>query len=58
MKAERRGFNYHVSLKMIHDYQKVPIAKRLIWLYQLNLLRKGYPEEIVNLQDKFREGKI
>lgn len=58
MKAEKRGFNYHVSLKRIRDYQKVPIDKRLLWLYQMNILRKGYPKKIINLQDMFREGKI
>lgn len=58
MKVEKKGFNYRVSLKMIRGYQKSPIEKRLLWLYQLNILRKGYAREIIELQDKFREGKI
>ncbi|MDI6758255.1 MAG: hypothetical protein QMD94_01050 [Candidatus Omnitrophota bacterium] len=43
---------------MIREYQKTPIEKRLLWLYQLNLLRKAYPKRIIELQDKFRRGEI
>jgi hypothetical protein len=52
------GFGYRVSLKKIREYQRMPIEKRLLWLYQANLFRKYYPKRIIALQDKFREGKI
>lgn len=58
MKSKNKGFGYHISLKRIREYQKIPLEKRLIWLYQGNLLRKAYPKKIIQLQDKFREGKI
>ncbi len=58
MKVKNKGFGYQVSQKMIREYQRIPIEKRLLWLYQLNLLRKSYPKRIINLQDKFRAGKI
>jgi len=58
MKAKNKGFNYHLNQRVIREYQKISIEKRLLWLYQLNLLRKAYPKEIIKLQDKFREGKI
>lgn len=58
MKIRNTGFGYFVSVKKIREYQKMPIEKRLAWLYQANLLRKGYPKNIVELQDKFREGKV
>ncbi|MCM8779475.1 MAG: hypothetical protein NC898_05715 [Candidatus Omnitrophica bacterium] len=52
------GFAYHLSIKKIRAYQKMPLEKRLAWLYQGNLLRKAYPRRIIELQNKFREGKI
>lgn len=58
MKAKITGFSYYLSLSMIREYQKIPLEKRLLWLYQINLLRKAYPKKIIKLQDKFREGKI
>lgn len=58
MSAKCKGFGYSVGIKMIREYQKFSLEKRLLWLYQLNLLRKAYPKEIIALQDKFREGKI
>lgn len=58
MKTITKGFNYHLTLKKIREYQKVPIEKRLMWLYQGNLLRKAYPKRIIELQDKFRRGEI
>jgi hypothetical protein len=53
-----KGFGYRLAIKKIHEYQKMPIEKRLVWLYQGNLLRKFYPKKIVRLQDKFRRGDI
>lgn len=58
MNGKKTGFDYDISIKKIREYSAMPIGKRLTWLYQLNLLRKSYPKEIINLQDKFREGKI
>lgn len=58
MKIKDNGFGYYLSLKKIREYQKIPIEKRLIWLYQGNLLRKAYPKRIIELQNRFREGKI
>ena len=58
MKNKSCGFDYYISLKKIRQYQNTPIEKKLAWLYQGNLLRKSYPKKIIELQDKFREGKI
>lgn len=58
MKTQGKGFSYDVDIKMIREYQKIPLEKRLVWLYQLNLLRKSYPKRIIELQDKFRRGEI
>lgn len=58
MRTRKPGFGYSVSLKKIREYQKMPIEKRIAWLYQGNLLRKVYPKRIIELQDKFRAGKI
>ena len=53
-----KGFSYYLSKEAIIKYQKMPVEKRLEWLYQLNFLRKGYPKKIIDIQDKFRQGKI
>ena len=58
MNLKNKGFDYYVSLKAIREYQDLVIEKRLLWLYQVNLLRKAYPERIIELQNKFRDGKI
>jgi len=58
MKNKERGYSYRVTLKDIYKYQKVSIEKRLIWLYQGNLLRMSYPEHVIKIQEKFRTGKI
>lgn len=55
---KNKGFDYDVSLEIIRAYQKVSVGKRLLWLYQGNLLRQAYPKRIIKLQDKFREGQI
>ncbi len=52
------GFHYNISFKRIKEYQKIPLEKRLAWLYQGNLLRKTYPKRIIELQDKFSRGEI
>jgi hypothetical protein len=58
MRTKTKGFSYDVSLKMIREYQKIPLEKRLLWLYQINLLRRAYPKRIIELQDKFRRAEI
>ena len=58
MEAKDKGYSYAVPLEKIRDYQKVSLEKKLLWLYQGNVLRKSYPKRIIELQDKFREGKI
>lgn len=58
MNTKNCGFAYRIPIKMIREYQKWSIQKRLTWLYQGNLLRRAYPKRIIELQDKFREGKI
>jgi len=57
-KTKTLGFDYYLSKETIKGYEEKPLELRLEWLYQLNLLRKSYPERIVKLQDKFREGRI
>lgn len=52
------GFDYYLSKEILSGYEEKPPELRLKWLYQLNLLRMGYPKKIIKLQDKFREGKI
>jgi hypothetical protein len=58
MMAKNKGFDYYLSIKAIREYQKMPVEKRLLWLYQMNVLRMAYPKRIIELQDKFREGKF
>ncbi len=41
---------------MIRRYGEKPVEMRLKWLYMGNLLRKGYAEKIVRIQDEFRQG--
>lgn len=58
MKSKLRGFDYYLDRRRLKEYKAMPIEKRLTWLYQANVFRKSYPKEIIELQDKFREGKI
>lgn len=58
MKSKPCGFSYHINIKKIREYREMPLEKRLAWLYQGNLLRRAYPKHIIELQDRFREGKI
>lgn len=58
MQNKNFGFDYYVSLEQIRKYRKISIRKRLLWLFQANLLRKACPKRIIALQDKFRQGKI
>lgn len=57
-KNKTYGFDYYLAKETIREYQKKPIELRLKWLYYANLLRKAYPKRIIEIQDKFREGKI
>jgi hypothetical protein len=58
MQNKKLGFHYAVSLKKIREYQRIPLEKRLTWLYQGNILRMHYPGRIRRLQNKFRRGEI
>ncbi|MDI6736683.1 MAG: hypothetical protein QME42_10930 [bacterium] len=49
------GFDYYLTKETIKEYQEKPAELRLKWLYFGNLLRKQYPQEIIKLQDKFRD---
>lgn len=53
-----KGFGYHLDIKKIREYQKIPLEQRLKWLYQGNLLRKVYPKKLIEIQNRFREGKV
>lgn len=53
---EEKGFSYFVSMKKIREFQKIPIEKRLAWLYEGNKLRKYYPQKTIEIQEKFRRG--
>lgn len=57
-KSKSRGFRYYLSNEMLERYQKKPLALRLQWLYMANVFRRGYSKRIIEIQDKFREGKI
>ncbi|MCM8799282.1 MAG: hypothetical protein NC900_00930 [Candidatus Omnitrophica bacterium] len=52
------GFDYYLEEEVIKEYQRKPITLRLKWLYQANILRKYLPKRIIQIQDKFRQGKI
>lgn len=58
MKNKVLGFSYHISVKKIREYRRIPLEKRLAWLYQGNLLRAKYPKSIILIQDKFRSGAL
>jgi len=52
--GERRGFDYFLSDETLRKYGKKPIALRLEWLLQGNLLRMHLPRHIKERQDRFR----
>ncbi len=54
----KKGFSYNLDEEILEGYREKPIELRLKWLYMGNLLRKGYSEKIIRLQDEFREGKM
>ncbi|MBI5665962.1 MAG: hypothetical protein HZC49_12890 [Nitrospirae bacterium] len=57
-KSKSRGFNYYLTEDAKRNYQEKPFELRLKCLYMGNLLRKGFNPELIDLQNKFREGKI
>ncbi len=57
-KSKSAGFRYYLSKDVIERYQKKPIVLRLQWLYMANVLRMGYSKRTIEIQDKFRQGKI
>lgn len=54
----KKGFDYFVAKETIEEYRRTPLELRLQWLYMGNLLRMGYDKKTIEIQDKFREGKI
>ena len=48
------GFYYYVDDETLRRYQEKPLEQRLRWLYMGNLLRRSYPQRIVEIQDRFR----
>jgi hypothetical protein len=57
-RSRKTGFRYYLSRDVIERYQKKPIALRLQWLYMANVLRSGYSKRTIEIQERFREGKI
>ncbi len=57
-KNRKKGFDYHLSDEVIRSYREKPLELRLKWLYLGNLLRKAYNKKVIEIQDKFRAGKI
>ncbi len=58
VKSKSTGFRYYLSDDILERYRKKPVALRLQWLYMANVLRMGYSKRTINIQDRFREGKI
>lgn len=56
-KSKTHGFDYYLSKETIERYREKPPELRLKWLYMGNLLRKSYSKDVIEIQDKFREGK-
>lgn len=56
-KSKTQGFDYYLTKKAIERYREKPPDLRLKWLYMGKLLRKGYSKDVIEIQDKFREGK-
>ena len=56
-RSKTQGFDYYLTKEAIERYREKPPALRLKWLYMGNLLRKGYSKDVIEIQDKFREGK-
>lgn len=57
-KKKKKGFEYYLSEEVIAGYRTMPLELRLQWLYMGNLLRLGYDKKTIEIQDRFREGKI
>jgi hypothetical protein len=55
---EDKGPEYFIPQEAIDEYRKWPIEQRLQWLYMGNLLRMSYDRKTIEIQDRFREGKI
>ncbi len=53
-KTKACGFDYYLSKDIMKRYGEKSVEMRLKWLYMGNLLRKGYAEKIVRIQDEFR----
>jgi len=56
-KSKTEGFDYYLSKQAMEQYREKPPELRLKWLYMGNLLRKGYSKDVIEIQDRFRDGK-
>lgn len=57
-KKKKKGFDYYLSKEVIAEYRRMPLELRLQWLYMGNLLRMGYDNKTIEIQNRFRQGKI
>ncbi|MFH1995120.1 MAG: hypothetical protein ABIJ24_05465 [Nitrospinota bacterium] len=56
-KSKTEGFDYYLGKQAMEQYREKPPELRLKWLYMGNLLRKGYSKDVIEIQDRFRDGK-
>jgi len=50
----KTGFDYYLSREVLEGYKKKSLKLRLEWLFYGNILRKNYPKEIVERQERLR----
>jgi hypothetical protein len=55
---EDNGMDYYIPQEAIDEYRTWSIEQRLKWLYMGNLLRMDYDRNTIEVQDRFRDGKI
>jgi hypothetical protein len=55
---EKKGFSYILTKEQIEEYRFWPIERRLKWLFFANKMRKYLPQNIIEIQEAFRQGKI
>jgi len=53
----KTGFDYYLSREALEGYKKKSLKLRLEWLFYGNILRKNYPKEIIEKQERLR-GKL
>ncbi len=55
---EKKGFSYILTKEQIEEYRFWPIERRLKWLFFANKMRKYLPQNTIEIQEAFRQGKI